>query len=88
MACRVVKIGDATGIICGGRGKRQPPCESCGRASSRQCDYPVKRDGKQATCDRHLCNSCARPVDSLGENIDFCPAHWNLYEKNGKRLAV
>lgn len=89
MPCSPIKIGEVTAIICRGRGKRQPPCESCGRPSSRQCDYPfVVRDGKKTTCDRHLCNACARPVDALGPNIDFCPAHWNLYEKNGRKLAL
>ena len=89
MACTPFKSGNVTGIICTGRQpRRKPPCDSCGRPSSHQCDYPVKRNGKQETCDRHLCNSCARPVDALGQDIDFCPAHWSLYEKNGRKLAL
>jgi len=83
MACTPFKIGSVSGIICGGRQKRKP-CDSCGRPSSRQCDYPITK----GTCDRWLCEHCARPAEALGPNIDFCQAHWGLYEKNGRKLAL
>lgn len=56
------------------RGARRKICGTpgCGRECEALCDYPVKRKGKDATCDAKLCDRCRvrQPQDR-----DFCPAH-------------
>lgn len=59
-------------IVCGLRSFRKVACESCGKTASIQCDYPVKRKGKNATCDRWQCEGCATQV---GENLHYCKPH-------------
>jgi len=86
MSCTPFSLpGGGSGIICTRGRRKTKPCDSCGNSSSRLCDYPVTRNGKRETCDRELCSSCARPGP---QDTDFCPAHWRIYEANGKRLAL
>ena len=40
------------------------------------CDYPVRRDGKTATCDARLCEKHA--VTATWGNLQICPAHSRL----------
>jgi len=73
MPCRTIIVGDGVRVIACSRGRSAARCTSCKtRPASKLCDYPVKRDGKEATCDRALCTRCA--VRS-GVNHDNCPPH-------------
>lgn len=60
-------------IICH-RGK-MTPCKYCGRDHTKLCDYPVKRGGKEGTCDIPLCDRC---TTKGGPNIDYCRPHAKL----------
>ena len=72
MPCRIKDLpGGGYAIICG-RGSNQQPCVTCGRPHKILCDFPVKRDGKDATCDRPCCRQHAVAV---GKNVDYCLAH-------------
>jgi hypothetical protein len=74
MACRTVDLGGgATAIVCT-RGQRSRSCATpgCANRADKQCDFPVTRNGKTATCDRHICSRCAV---SKGSALDFCPPH-------------
>jgi hypothetical protein len=69
MSCEKIDLGNGQfAIICGLRSKPRP-CQFCGRASSKQCDFPMG-DGK--TCDAYMCGNCAH---SVGTNRDYCPTH-------------
>lgn len=74
MPCHTLKLpGGGVAIACS-RGFKQSPCSvpGCANRSSKLCDYPVVREGKQTTCDAKLCDRCAVKV---GRDKDFCPAH-------------
>jgi hypothetical protein len=60
-----------TAIICT-RGQRRHNCEFCSRYATKQCDFPVIRNGKETTCDRWMCDGCATVQ---GPNLDYCPPH-------------
>jgi len=89
MRCRAMAIpGGGTAIVCGSRsnGKRCP----CGREPTALCDYPIKkRNGRQGTCDRPMCDRCRNlqrrvpkelpiKLPTRGDTIDFCQAHVDL----------
>jgi hypothetical protein len=57
-------------IIC--RSGRSHSCKFCGKRATKQCDFPVIREGKEQTCDAWLCAGCAT---SQGPNVDWCPPH-------------
>ena len=78
MACRTVQLPDGTtAIVCGPK-PRSKPCVTCGSPGTILCDYPVKRDGKDATCDRPCCRKHATPVD---KDKDYCMAHAQYAER-------
>ena len=52
--------GQVTAIVCS-RGRKQY-CKWCGRPSNLLCDYPVKRKGKDTTCDARICQRCATSI--------------------------
>lgn len=74
MACRIMtnKDGRFVGFACG-RGHPQQPAQNCQacltRRASKRCDWPV---GDGRTCDRWLCDRCARHVSP---DLDYCPHH-------------
>lgn len=76
----VVKLpGGGTAIVCG-RGLSRKRCVTCGKPSDVLCDYPVKRNGKEGTCDRPCCREHAV---SVGDNRDYCLAHAEFDEEAG-----
>lgn len=73
MPCDKVELpGGGFAIVCSRGQRKAKPCESCGRPGTIQCDYPVTRNGKTATCDRWQCRQCAT---SVGPNVDYCKPH-------------
>ena len=74
MACRTVISSDGVTAIACTRGERRRNCATpgCHSYADKQCDFPVTRAGKAATCDRYICSRCAV---STGKNLDFCPPH-------------
>lgn len=74
MACRTVDLGGGAAAIVCTRGQRRRSCATpgCGNRADKQCDFPVTRNGKPATCDRYVCSSCAV---SKGRDLDYCPPH-------------
>lgn len=55
-------------------GRKRENCSTpgCRNNADRQCDFPVKRNGQNATCDRFICSACAVRV---GPNLDHCGPH-------------
>lgn len=52
---------------------RRRRCMNCmNRWASLECDFPVTRNGKPATCDRPLCRICAV---AIAPEVDHCPVH-------------
>jgi len=70
MKCDHIQIGDTTAIICT-RGRRHN-CQFCSRYATKQCDFPIVRNGKDATCSAWCCDRCAT---SQSVGIDYCPPH-------------
>lgn len=64
--------GRPIGIACGRRNRRSCSTPGCTGDATIQCDFPVTRKGKPATCDRWCCRSCAVNV---GKDLDHCPVH-------------
>ncbi len=77
MSCKVSSPGPGVTVFTCGRQPERAPCETanCGKPHEALCDYPVKRNGKPATCDRRLCSACRV---RQGPDIDHCPAHARL----------
>lgn len=76
MACKTIyQDGKPVGIACG-RTPRQY-CETCGVPSQALCDYPVVRNGKEATCDRKCCRRHSKHV---GPEKDYCLPHQRFVE--------
>lgn len=76
MTCDEVKLGDGfTAIVCTrGRRRRASTCSTpgCSKPAAVLCDHPVMRNGKEATCDRALCEGHAVAISSVS---DYCEAH-------------
>jgi len=89
--CRVMKLKDgAMAIVCS-RGSRSnaKPCYVCGQPSRFLCDYPVTKrlvakgpmeypNTTTGTCDKPMCERCR---NNVGENRDYCNAHFRLSRK-------
>jgi hypothetical protein len=77
MPCREIDLGDGGVAIACTRGSHAPQCQTpgCTYPGAFQCDYPVTRDGKAGTCDRHCCASHRVHV---GVNRDYCGSHARL----------
>jgi hypothetical protein len=69
--------GPFTAVVCGGRRNQVPPCATCGRRSTKLCDFPV---AKGKTCDAPICDGCATEV---GMGIDHCPKHKGMQQPQG-----
>lgn len=80
MPCRT----DGGVIICG-RGHRRKPCCSCGKPSSKLCDYPLRGRLSGKTCDRPICDVCAVKIDPK-QDVDFCPTHAAMLDKGKLKL--
>lgn len=84
MGCNFVPLENGGfAILCSGRA-RQKPCGFCGRPSTKLCDAPAIRKGRDVTCDVPLCNACATPVDA---ETDYCPLHRRLDEEAAEEEA-
>lgn len=72
MTCESIHLGNGVSFIGCGPKKKPKPCETCGEASSKLCDYKLtgKRAGK--TCGAAICARCAV---SIGPDEDLCPTH-------------
>lgn len=78
MRCRYI----AGAIVCGPR----VHCATvgCHGEGSLLCDYPVKRRGRDTTCNRRVCRRCAKAVR---DGIDYCPPHGRVHDAEQVRLA-
>ncbi len=63
-------------VVCT-RGRRPAPCDTCGKPHVALCDYSLKTTPPR-TCDRKICAGCRKPMPG---DLDYCPAHWKLAEK-------
>lgn len=77
MGCDFVPLEKGGFAILCSRGSKRKTCSMCGRPSTKLCDAPVSRKGRDTTCDAPLCNACAVPVS---EATDYCPLHQQLAE--------
>ena len=76
MPMRSTLIRDDKGAVIGRACYREPAhrCATtgCSGAGVILCDFPVKRRGRETTCNRRVCRTCAKRI---GEDHDFCPPH-------------
>lgn len=85
MKCTSIVLPGRTRAILCGSSKYRFPCASCGKPADFQCDHPLFRRNKKATCDRWICEKCKQ---SIGENLDLCPPHFKLWEGNGEKFVL
>lgn len=78
MGCKFTRLGPDSYVVACSRGRQVKRCKNCGRPLTKLCDYPLRGEKKGQTCDAPLCNACAV---SQGENVDYCPPHARLVEK-------
>ena len=74
MAPIPIRVGDRTALV----EKPDPPrCSvpGCHGPHWTNCDYPVKRNGRDATCDAKLCEKCVVTLKVQAGEIEVCPAH-------------
>jgi hypothetical protein len=72
MRCtRVEFVDGAAAIVCTSGGRRCA-APGCGGLGAYQCDAPVVRRNRKATCDRYM---CARHRVNRGPNVDCCAEH-------------
>jgi hypothetical protein len=71
VACNLYRDpeGKFTAIICG---LKQHRCVICRRPATKQCDFPVVRNGKAGTCDVYFCDEHGT---NIGPNVDYCRLH-------------
>ena len=84
MGCKTVHFDGGSAMVCS-RGRRTV-CATpmCGRASLSLCDYPVERNGKKTTCDRHMCAIHRHPVPGEFDR-DWCEWHWGHEQRQQQR---
>jgi hypothetical protein len=68
-----IQVGDRKALV---ERPDKPKCcvPGCKGGFWTTCDYPVKRGGKDATCDARLCSG---HIWQWGE-LDICPSHGRL----------
>lgn len=76
MPCRVIKIGDSYGVICGPK-QRVLSCQFCRSPHTRLCDFKMP-NGK--TCDARICGHCTTQID---DDLDLCPKHVGVPRQTG-----
>jgi hypothetical protein len=85
MACHFLRQpGGAGFILCGTREKVKHRCFYCEAPASYQCDHPVFRRNRKATCDTWICEQCVKTTG----NMDLCKSHFEQWTKNGNRLTA
>jgi hypothetical protein len=73
MPCRDIKLPNGfTGIACSRERRRACSVPGCGRTAPYLCDYPVKRKGKDTTCNRAMCEAHRK---NMSPEVDYCPGH-------------
>jgi len=83
MGCVVIRPKAGGVMIVCSRGKNSvTPCRQCGDFAVALCDWPV---GSGKTCDVPLCDEHRHPI---GENLDLCPVHHEMYLAAGGRVPV
>lgn len=85
MTCHRLDLGDGvTGFVCTETKRRA--CSSCRSSIKAEqgvlCDWPLTGPKAGKTCDRFVCQRCAKHV---GEDRDYCPTHAEIAER---RLGV
>jgi hypothetical protein len=88
MPMRSTPIRDAAGNVIGRACYREPRrgCQTtgCPHPGTLLCDYPVTRGGRKTTCNRYMCDRCAKGV---GPGRDFCPPHAKLHSATLEKEA-
>lgn len=75
-------LGGVTVFSCS-RGQRQTCGQpDCRRPMTKLCDFKLKGKLEGKTCDRPLCDTHAQ---SVGPNLDYCPAHKGLADKQAAK---
>lgn len=80
MKCSPLIVNGLRVTACGP--KRIKACCKCGGIATRECDWKVhgcKADGRQATCDRGLCDKCTY---SPSPEKDLCPDHKKAWDEH------
>jgi hypothetical protein len=73
MPCKVIKIGESVGVICGPKVRDNLVCKFCGAMAVRICDFPMRfAGGKRRTCDAPICEA---HQTKIGPESDLCPDH-------------
>lgn len=80
MKCDEVKVGGTTMIVCS-RGRRHN-CQFCPRRATKQCDFPIFRNGKKGTCDAWMCDRCAQTQHKAGCAFVLGDDHGVIVERN------
>lgn len=70
-------------IICT-RGARKY-CASCGRRSSKLCDFPLTGPKAGQTCSKNLCDHCVVKVTVGGRVLDYCIPHYHLSSRQMRK---
>lgn len=70
MPCKFEWTPTGGKITCSRTSQRR--CVTCGRPSTKLCDYPIIRNEGEATCDNPCCDTCSVRV---GPNRDHCLKH-------------
>lgn len=84
MPCKVIDLPGGGRAILKLQAPRKRFCVTCGKPAPVLCDYPVKRAGKETTCDRACCRAhCV----SIGPDRDYCLAHAEGSGINGPLFA-
>lgn len=82
MPCNVYRSPDGQiQVITCTRGSSAKHCK-CGRKATIACDHKLTGSKLGKTCDAPLCDRCAT---SAGPNIDLCPVHARLAQKESLR---
>jgi hypothetical protein len=77
MSCKTYVVDVITYIACN-RGGRTERCAECNSPAGILCDWKLTGAKAGATCDRKLCEACARSV-APGKHL--CPAHGRVLDK-------
>lgn len=78
MPCKFVKLEGGGVAIVKFAKQRTKPCASCGRPSTKLCDYPLTGAKAGKTCDRAMCDKHSVHV---GTDTDYCIIHSTMMKQ-------